>query len=297
MNKDGESFSLDAWEDFSVSSKTSYSSATELYESFKIYKNQLKSLPKSELVKRGWISSKNDTTSLVNLFKEIHRNHDSALYRKSDTASFSLTSLWFSKIKSQAEVSAFKNSTRSFEGIDKNKLRTIAQLSVDVNIITELPKILSNLGIILIYMRSLPSMKLDGVVFKIDSGHPVIGMSLRYSRLDNFWFTLLHELSHIYLHMDLLNNPILENFDIESNSEIEISANRLAKSAIVDRHVWRNCEPKYDKSFEAIEKFSSEIGIHKSVIAGLLRREQGNYSSFSRLVNEINTREVIFGHD
>ena len=34
------------------------------------------------------------------------------------------------------------------------------------------------------------------------NGAPVAALTLRYDRLDNFWFTLLHELAHIALHMD-----------------------------------------------------------------------------------------------
>ena len=34
-----------------------------------------------------------------------------------------------------------------------------------------------------------------------DTGCPVIGLTLRYDRLDNFWFVLLHELGHVFLHL------------------------------------------------------------------------------------------------
>ncbi|MBX2859131.1 MAG: ImmA/IrrE family metallo-endopeptidase, partial [Cellvibrionaceae bacterium] len=153
---------------------------------------------------------------------------------------------------------------------------------------------LGELGIVLVYERSIPSMKLDGVVFRACSGNPVIGMSLRYSRLDYFWFTLLHELSHINLHIDLLDTPILDDFDLESDDDIEIAANRLAKNSFVDRSVWRNCEPKYNKGFHAIDRFSNQVGIHRSIVAGMLRKEFGNYAAYSKIVNEYDVREMIF---
>lgn len=292
INKDN--FSSNEWLDFSVPAPSFSSSGEGLYRSYKLYKEHLKSLPKPELIKRGWISSKDDSLSLVDFFRDIHDSKNTALYRKSDTANDSLISLWLSKVKSEAELTAILRSTPEFLGLSRDQLFEIAQLSVDVEVLRELPRILSELGIILIYMRALPSMKLDGVVFKLASGNPVIGMSLRYNRLDNFWFTLLHELSHIYLHLDMLADPIFEDFDTQSDSDIEIEANRFAKNTIVDRRLWRNCEPKYDKSFGAIDKFAKKVGVHRSIVAGMLQKEFGNYAAYSKIVNEYDVREIIF---
>ncbi|GAA6166793.1 ImmA/IrrE family metallo-endopeptidase [Sessilibacter corallicola] len=294
MNQDDANTDFQEWADFSVASATPASTASDLYNSYIIYKERLNTLPKKELVRRGWISTKEDSTSLVDYFRDVHEEQGSALYRKSDTANASLISLWLSKVKSQGEMEILLSSIPKFDGLSKEKLREISRLSVDVNVLPELPKILSDLGIVLIYMEALPSMKLDGAVFKVASGHPVIGMSLRYPRLDNFWFTLLHELSHLHLHMDVLDTPILEDFDCESESAIEVSANRLAKNTFVERRIWRNCEPKYDKSFGAIEKFANEMGVHIAIIAGMLRKESGNYTAYSKIVNEHDVREIVF---
>ncbi len=282
------------WADFSVAGDTLVSTASDLYNSYLIYVERLNTLPQKELVRRGWISAKEDSTSLVGYFRDVHEEQASALYRKSDTANDSLISLWLSKVKSQGEMSVLLRGTPKFNGLSKKTLRDISRLSVDVDVLPQLPRILSDLGIVLIYMEALPSMKLDGAVFKVASGNPVIGMSLRYPRLDNFWFTLLHELSHLHLHMDVLDTPILEDFDCESDSEIEVSANRLAKNTFVERRIWRNCGPKYNKSFGAIEKFANEMGVHKAIIAGMLRKEFGNYTAYSKIVNEYDVREIVF---
>jgi HTH-type transcriptional regulator/antitoxin HigA len=294
MNQDDKKTGFHEWADFSVAGEAKGSTASELYSSYIIYKERLNALPQKELIRRGWISAKGDTTSLVDYFRDVHGERGSALYRKSDTANASLISLWLSKVKSQGEMEVLLKGAPKFEGLSKDKLREISRLSVDVNVLPKLPKILSDLGIILIYMEALPSMKLDGAVFKVASGNPVVGMSLRYPRLDNFWFTLLHELSHLHLHMDTLDTAILEDFDNESDSEIEVSANRLAKNTFVERRIWRNCEPKYNKSFGVIEKFANEMGVHKAIIAGMLRKEFGNYAAYSKIVNEYDVREIVF---
>ncbi|MEN3159967.1 ImmA/IrrE family metallo-endopeptidase [Alkalimonas sp. NCh-2] len=282
------------WDDFELFKSSEHSSGVALYESYKSLKNHFSHLPKKELVARGWISSENDIASLTDLFRDIHADQTGTLFRRSDSANLSLSSIWLSKVKSYAKAKIATGSISDFKGLSKDELKVLAQLSPDTNIIVELPNILAKKGIAMIYCRSLPGMKVDGAALKLSSGHPVIGISLRYSRLDYFWFTLIHELSHISLHLDILENPILDDLDTDAESEIEISANRLAKQTFVDRSVWRNCEPKYNKSIDAITKFSESIGIHRSIVAGMLRRESGNYASYSSIVNEYDVREIIF---
>ncbi len=120
-------------------------------------------------------------------------------------------------------------------------------------------------------------------------------MSLRFSRLDYFWFTLLHELAHLVLHREMLNAPVF--FDVESGAEqdeIEKAANRLAKDSIVERRSWRSCAPKYDTSDGAVHTYAAEQGVHSSLVAGLLRKEFGNYARYSSIVNEFDVRAEIF---
>lgn len=285
--------SLNDWDDFELFKSSDNSSGASLYESYKSLKANFDNLPKKELIDRGWISSKNDIYSLTDLFRDIHSNKNNTLFRKSNSANLSLSSIWLSKVKSYAEVKVASGVISAFIGLSKNELKELAQMSPNLKFLVELPKILAAKGIVIIYCRSLPGMKVDGAVFRLSSGNPVVGMGLRYPRLDYFWFTLMHELAHISLHSDILENPILDDLDTDSESDIEISANRLAKHSFVDRRIWRNCEPKYDKSIDAITKFSESIGIHRSIVAGMLRKEFGNYSSYSEIVNEYDVREII----
>ena len=57
-------------------------------------------------------------------------------------------------------------------------------------------------GISLVIEKHLPKTYLDGVALRLGDGRPVIGLTLRYDRIDNFWFCLLHELAHVGRHMD-----------------------------------------------------------------------------------------------
>src|SRR5690606_14116978 len=127
--------------------------------------------------------------------------------------------------------------------INSRSLRTFSLKSVDPNVVRELPAILAQVGVILVYIYALPGMHSDGAVFHLSTGHPVIALSLRFPRLDYFWFTLLHELAHLVLHNEQLKEPVY--FDVEASEEknrAEMEANRLAKDSIVNRESWRSCE-------------------------------------------------------
>ena len=61
----------------------------------------------------------------------------------------------------------------------------------------KVPGILAEAGIRFVIVESLTSAKIDGVCFWLDDNSPVIGMSLRFDRIDNFWFVLRHEIEHV----------------------------------------------------------------------------------------------------
>ncbi len=289
---------LNDWDDFEVvHSKESLSGAESFYKSYLLFRNILNELPKKELVKRGWISSKDDLSSMVPLLQEIHSHRENALFRKSDTSHIALCAAWKSWISTTAKIGVVSQNIAEFKGIDTNYLKDIAKLSIDVSSISSLPAILAKIGIVLVYERALPRMKLDGVVFKLESGHPVIGIGFRFPRLDNFWFTLMHELAHITLHMELLDDPIFDDLETDSDELVEVQANRLAKDSFVERHLWRNCEPKYDKSDAVVIKFSKEIGIHPAIVAGMLQKELNEFHIFRKIVDDVDVRKEVFGDD
>jgi HTH-type transcriptional regulator/antitoxin HigA len=121
----------------------------------------------------------------------------------------------------------------------------------------------------------------------------VVALSLRYSRLDYFWFTLMHELAHLCLHPESLKAAIIENLDGEAESLIELEADKLALNSFVPRNVWRNCPPKYSFSKDTVVNFAREVGIHPAIVAGRLRKELNRYDCLSGMVNDIDVREFF----
>lgn len=288
-------FNRDDWDDFVHSTAQNAPSGQDLFRTYQAFMVYVEKLPKAELVKLGWMKSKEDVGSLSNLFFRLYRDKNKALFRKSKESNLPLLALWLAQARANAELAFHKRAVPEFRELSSGDLHAIAQLSVDVGIIPKLAEQLGRKGVVLIFLPALPGMKTDGAVFKLASGNPAIALSLRFSRIDYFWFTLLHELAHIVRHMAILNEPICDCLDTDDDAEeIEIEANRLAKASIVAASVWRNCDPKYNQNREAVETFARKIHVHPGLVAGLLRRESNNYSRYSDLVNEVDVRALLF---
>jgi HTH-type transcriptional regulator/antitoxin HigA len=282
------------WADFTHTTLTPKLSAHELFERYREFQAFIADLSRKELVARRWLKTADDDSPLETIFFDLPLSKQPTLFRKSAKANENLLSIWQARAQAEAEYLFLAENRPTFAGLTKEQLRRLALLSVDPQVVRKLPSVLAELGIILVYVYALPGMSADGAVFHLSTGHPVIAMSLRFPRLDYFWFTLLHELAHLVLHNDQLQEPVFFDVEGEETDLTEKAANRLAKASFVDRNSWRNCAPKYDPSERAVRAYATEQGVHPSIIAGLLTRESGNYARYSKIINEHDVRATIF---
>ncbi|EBP4509290.1 ImmA/IrrE family metallo-endopeptidase, partial [Salmonella enterica] len=127
---------------------------------------------------------------------------------------------------------------------------------------------------------------------KDNSGRPIIALSLRLDRLDNFWFTLLHEVVHIWKHVGS-NNTFVDDLESprDSKDKIEAEANRIARDTLIPRVVWKRSEAYLNPTSANIDKLSRELKIHPAIIAGRIRRESGKYNQFSDLIGQGEVRK------
>ena len=147
--------------------------------------------------------------------------------------------------------------------------------------------LLAEKGVVLVIERHLPGSYLDGAAMLADGGTPVIGLTLRYDRLDNFWFVLMHELGHIFLH--LFDGLRFDFFDEESAGDIdsvEVEADKFALDALIPNDLWDQCLSRFALSEEAVTIDAETIGIAPSIIAGRIRKERGNYTILNSLVGQ-----------
>lgn len=154
-------------------------------------------------------------------------------------------------------------------------------------------ELLAKNGIKLVFLKCLSNTKIDGGCFLDNEGHPVIGMTLRFDRIDYFWHTLLHEMSHVYKHLNS-ENQFIDNLEIESDGDPkEREADKLAREAFIPRSIWTRSDALALRTNAAIEDLAKKINIHPAIIAGRIRFETNDYSSFSDLIGQGCVRVVL----
>jgi HTH-type transcriptional regulator/antitoxin HigA len=144
-------------------------------------------------------------------------------------------------------------------------------------------------------VQGLTGAKIDGVCFWLDDFSPVIGMTLRYDRLDNFWFVLRHELEHvIQMHgkTALMLDAELEGERAGSGptvAEEERTANAAASAFCVPPQQMEAFYQRKQPTFAErdIIGFSNTIRVHRALIAGQLQHRLGRYDRFRGLLAKV----------
>ena len=148
-------------------------------------------------------------------------------------------------------------------------------------------------GIVLVAEPQIPGMKVDGVAFLLE-GVPVVGLTLRRDTLDNFWFTLLHEVGHVILHYRTgLSTGFFDDTDTTDVDEIELEANEFASNVLIPEERWKRTPARITKSPEVVEKFAKELGINPAIVFGRIQKERGNYTIFSNLLGRGSVRRHL----
>lgn len=143
---------------------------------------------------------------------------------------------------------------------------------------------LAKYGIYMVVEPHLEQTYLDGAAFLSPKGNPVVAVTLRYDRLDNFWFTLLHELAHIELKHINKNTPIFDsNLNPDDTNEIEQQANKRAKEAFG----LSDCNLNSVDSYAEIIRLEKKYNISASIIIGQVRRVKNDYTLFSRKMGKV----------
>ena len=81
-----------------------------------------------------------------------------------------------------------------------------------------MPTVLGEGGIRFLVVEQLPQTRIDGVTLWLDNKSPVIVLSLRFDRIDWFWYMLAHELGHVKKR-DGLKNIMLETDLVGDNAQ------------------------------------------------------------------------------
>ncbi len=199
---------------------------------------------------------------------------------------------WQCRIIYLAKKQDLKNKYKQ-NTISKDWLAELAQLSRADDWKEKVIEYLRYCGIRLVIESHLPNTYLDGAAILLSDGSPVIGMTLRYDRLDNFWFVLFHELVHIIKHLHKGDiESIFDDLDVEAE-DIEQEADELASEILVPQDKWETALARYLRSKDSIKTLAKQLGIHPAIVAGKIRREANNYIILRDMAGQSEVRKLF----
>lgn len=138
-------------------------------------------------------------------------------------------------------------------------------------------------GIHLVIEPHLPKTYLDGAVCLKCNGNPVIALTLRHDRVDSFWFTLMHELAHIALHLDGSTSWYLDDLDATHSDQAERDADALASEALLPANRLKQHQVTTSDDVKQLAKL---LEISPCIIAGRIRHDSGDHTKFGSLYRD-----------
>lgn len=265
-------------------------------------------LPVGEMSKRGWLGPVNirDTkqveSALADFFGaqsagEIEFLPHAARKTMVNTEATPVQLAWLYRVRSMAAEMLVPPYSQDKLDEAIQELRKLLVSSENVRLV---PRILERAGIRFVVVESLPAAKIDGVCFWLDDRSPVIGMSLRHDRNDNFWFVLRHELEHVRLghgktHMILdaeldgeragQGPDVPEEERLANKAGAEFCVPQAQMKAFVDRKA-----PFFSE--RDMVGFARSIGVHPGLVAGQLQHITGRYERFRQHLEKVRTHIV-----
>jgi len=203
--------------------------------------------------------------------------------------------IWVGRVRELANASRRQRGTWRPGTINEDFLAYVAHLSWSEKGPRLVQEFLAEKGIALVILPALSQTKLDGAAMLDQEGVPIVGLTILRDRLDNFWFTLLHELVHAWKHLSE-NDVAITDESVEEGRDDdfkEAEANRLARETFIPRPLWKRSEAFLRPSFDSIHALADKLHISPAIIAGRLRREKTGYGAFGKLVGYNQVRKLF----
>lgn len=258
----------------------------------------ISALPIPEMIKRGWLDvpdvrdgSKLEA-ELIKFFKaksmadiEVLPHAAKKTHVAEETTPPQLA--WLYRVKQISSEMLVAPYTQ-FGG--RRVAELLRELTLSPESARKVPRLLSEAGIRFVIVESLPHAKIDGVCFWLGNASPVIGLSMRHDRIDNFWFVLRHELEHVIQGHGKGDGPIVVDSNLEGEragvgpgvSEDERIANAAAAEFCVPQKTMNQFIARKAPFFAErdILGVAATLGVHPGLVAGQLQHRTGRYDRF-----------------
>ena len=259
--------------------------------------------PIREMASRGWINNSENIDVLeaevvrflgVQSLADRQRLAFAAKQTAYDTHLSPSQEVWLIRVKQLAETMVVAEFSTDKLDMAVEKLRDLLRSPDEAR---HVPKLLADAGVRFVVVEQLPGLKVDGVCFWLSAAKPVIGMSLRHDRIDNFWFVLRHEIEHV-LNGEGVDSAVIDN-DLDQlpaeQSEQERRANAAASAFCVPPNELEDFVARKGPLFtdENIRQFAHRLNLHSGLVAGQLRRRLEKWNLYVKHLAKI--RHAVLG--
>jgi HTH-type transcriptional regulator/antitoxin HigA len=247
----------------------------QLYEKF----------PVREMIRRGWIEATDDVDVLECQFKRFFELKDidcaPALAHAAKRSSHGDVSMsqwaWLHRVKMIA--TSYVAPQYSHEKLRNavTKLKTLLSAAEELRHVSSF---VLEAGVRFVMVEALPGSKIDGACLWLSGSQPVIAMSGRLDRIDNFWFVLRHEIEHVLRGHGKDGHVMLDEDIGESDSADTIEEERQANEASAqfavtdsELHSYMTRVRPYYFYEEKLLGFSRRLGVHPGIVIGRLQKK------------------------
>jgi HTH-type transcriptional regulator/antitoxin HigA len=254
-------------------------------------------LPVSDMIRRGWLRGVDDIRNVTGVEAALCKFFGVASVEEIETLPHAAKKTnvfapatpaqlaWLYRVKQIANKGmAAKYSCDALQ----SAVGEMRSLLASAESARKVPRLLAMAGIRFVVVESLPGAKIDGVCFWLEDKFPVIGMSLRHDRIDNFWFVLRHECEHVMqghgraavmLDVNLENERAGIGEDIPEEERIANDA--AAQFCVPQAKLTKFISLKYPFFAERdILGFAKTIHVHPGIVAGQLQHKTSRYDLF-----------------
>ncbi|NHM02444.1 HigA family addiction module antitoxin [Flavobacterium difficile] len=220
------------------------------------------------------IYSINTIDDLVNIFA----TKKFAFYKKSEKLKIDDKNMiaWNSLAEFEAKNQLIN--TFNFDNIEQLTKNLNNIFFENNNTLTKVKDVLNQFGVKFLAIEKLEKTPVDGYSFWSEN-NPAIAVTLRHSRIDNFAFTIMHEIGHIALH--LKNNKEQKFLDLTHKevNHFETEANEFAQKKLITENCWEDIITNYiPLNDEKIVEISNRYNIHPAIILGRVCYEMDYYA-------------------
>lgn len=200
-------------------------------------------------------------------------------YRKSEKLEIDDRNIFAWSTLAQHEAKSQKTGSFDFDVMDElcSQLNHIFFENSDTK--EKVQAVLNQFGIKFLLIDKLEKTPIDGFTFWSDN-NPAIALTLRHNRIDNFAFTIMHEIAHIDLH--LRNDKEINFMDFTkklSADKYEKEADVYAQEKLIPKVVWENIvDNHFPLNDDKIIALGEQYKINPSIILGRMCYEKNNYA-------------------